>query len=348
MNVLKREGKQDSSDNSKLINKNSERVEYIDLLRAFGIILMIMGHIGFGFVFDKWIHAFHMPMFFVISGYFYKKCSIRQFLKNGFHRLILPYCFFSLIHLILYYCMIGRIDKNMFFLIVYDNTSDDFPIAGALWFLTALFFVELIYRVIDVLLRGKIQLVVIFLISLLGMKIATFGLFELPLALDIGLVSVGFYQIGVFLKEKWKKILKLKLSSSLILLLVCSCTCFLNNYVNVRKGLYGNWLLFWINAGVMTIAWWNIAKAVYEWLYSTRILKIILNWIIGIGRDSIVYLCLNQLVIYCVQMIIDMGNASSFIYQLLFKIFILFISLIVLHCIQNIIMKDKIKFVMGR
>lgn len=46
------------------------RMDYIDIYRAFGIILMVMGHIGFGGKFDKFIHAFHMPMFFFISGFF--------------------------------------------------------------------------------------------------------------------------------------------------------------------------------------------------------------------------------------------------------------------------------------
>mgnify|MGYP007030225338 CR=1 FL=1 len=33
---------------------------------------MIMGHVGFGGHFDKWIHAFHMPMFFFVSGMFFR------------------------------------------------------------------------------------------------------------------------------------------------------------------------------------------------------------------------------------------------------------------------------------
>lgn len=51
------------------------RVEYVDLFRGIGIIIMIMGHIGFGRLFDHYIHAFHMPMFFFASGYFFKKSS---------------------------------------------------------------------------------------------------------------------------------------------------------------------------------------------------------------------------------------------------------------------------------
>lgn len=45
------------------------RIGYIDFLRGFGIICMVMGHIGFGTLFDKLIHCFHMPMFFIISGF---------------------------------------------------------------------------------------------------------------------------------------------------------------------------------------------------------------------------------------------------------------------------------------
>ena len=52
--------------------KQVNRIEYIDIFRSFGIILMIMGHIGYGDTFDFFIHAFHMPMFFFISGYFYQ------------------------------------------------------------------------------------------------------------------------------------------------------------------------------------------------------------------------------------------------------------------------------------
>lgn len=33
--------------------------------------MMVMGHVGFGNKFDLWIHAFHMPMWFIISGYFF-------------------------------------------------------------------------------------------------------------------------------------------------------------------------------------------------------------------------------------------------------------------------------------
>lgn len=46
------------------------RIDSIDIFRGMGIIIMVMGHIGFGYVFDHFIHAFHMPMFYFVSGMF--------------------------------------------------------------------------------------------------------------------------------------------------------------------------------------------------------------------------------------------------------------------------------------
>ena len=51
------------------------RITHIDIFKGIGILFMVMGHIGFSSIFDKWIHAFHMPMFFFISGYLSKNIS---------------------------------------------------------------------------------------------------------------------------------------------------------------------------------------------------------------------------------------------------------------------------------
>lgn len=36
----------------------NQRIEYIDIAKGMGIILMIMGHIGYGELFHRFIHAF--------------------------------------------------------------------------------------------------------------------------------------------------------------------------------------------------------------------------------------------------------------------------------------------------
>ena len=59
---------------------NPKRVESADLYRGIGIVLMIMAHIGFGGLFDHFVHAFHMPLFFFVSGYFFKIRPLKSFL----------------------------------------------------------------------------------------------------------------------------------------------------------------------------------------------------------------------------------------------------------------------------
>lgn len=59
---------------------------------------MVMGHIGFGEKFDKFIHAFHMPIFFFVSGFLYKRSDkkILYILIKKVKSLIVPYFIFGL------------------------------------------------------------------------------------------------------------------------------------------------------------------------------------------------------------------------------------------------------------
>lgn len=79
---------------------NSNRDGSVDLLRAAGIIFMIMGHVGFTGVFDKWIHGFHMPLWFIISGYFLTPLNVSErktsdYIKGKFKGILLPYILFG-------------------------------------------------------------------------------------------------------------------------------------------------------------------------------------------------------------------------------------------------------------
>jgi len=40
------------------------RILFIDVLKGFGIIVMVLGHMHFNLLFNKFIYAFHMPLFF--------------------------------------------------------------------------------------------------------------------------------------------------------------------------------------------------------------------------------------------------------------------------------------------
>lgn len=82
------------------------RSNYISIAKAIGIILMVVGHSGCPDAIGKFIYLFHMPLFFVCSGYFFKeisdKSALLSFYKKRMKRLYLPYIKWSLLFLLLH------------------------------------------------------------------------------------------------------------------------------------------------------------------------------------------------------------------------------------------------------
>ena len=83
------------------INKIKKRNPMISIAKAIGIILMVIGH-----VYDKqswgvhYIYMFHMPLFFVLSGWFFKNpqslTNIVSIARKKFLGLYLPYLYWSI------------------------------------------------------------------------------------------------------------------------------------------------------------------------------------------------------------------------------------------------------------
>ena len=47
----------------------SKRYDWVDWLKAFGIVLVMLGHLQLPGWFRSWIYSFHMPLFFMVSGF---------------------------------------------------------------------------------------------------------------------------------------------------------------------------------------------------------------------------------------------------------------------------------------
>ena len=75
---------------------HNKRAADIDMLRAIGIILMLLGHVGFGKIFETYISAFHMPLFFILSGFlFSNKRGFLRAIRHNFVKLFIPYIFWG-------------------------------------------------------------------------------------------------------------------------------------------------------------------------------------------------------------------------------------------------------------
>lgn len=100
------------------ISKNN----YISIAKAFGIILMVIGHSGCPNVLIRFLYMFHMPLFFLCSGYFFKNISetisFKTFCKKKVKGLYFPYLKWSLFFILLH---------NLFFHIdIYNSFTNSY------------------------------------------------------------------------------------------------------------------------------------------------------------------------------------------------------------------------------
>lgn len=322
--------------------KEIKRIDEIDLLKGIGIIFMITGHIEFGTIYDKWIHSFHMPMFYIISGFLFyaKDTQILNYMKRKSKSLLTPYFVFSILHYLLWILIcffkndISLLNllnpiKHIFFI----NTSG-MPISGALWFLTSLLIVEIIYFILFKFFSVYKRRIIIIIFSVLGCIIPKY--FRLPFAMDTSLMGLGLFEIGYTLKKE-----NLTIDNKyfpFFIIFIGSIICFINGYVNVRNGEYANIILYYICAVLMTIGLFYICKF---WVKS----KFIKKELRFIGMNSIVYVCLNQLVLFVPNKIVLIFKNFYILFGL--KIVIFIFSMIVLH-FSVIFIKKNCKWILGK
>lgn len=67
---------------------------WIDVLKGIAIILVVYGH---NCTDNRFVQAFHMPLFFLLSGFLFSSKPIKTYFKKSFSRLMLPYITFLII-----------------------------------------------------------------------------------------------------------------------------------------------------------------------------------------------------------------------------------------------------------
>lgn len=337
------------------IDIKNNRIEVFDIAKGLGILLMVMGHTGFGMGFDKIIHTFHMPLFFFISGYFYRPEKNKDFKKYLIHQinvLLVPYLIFAIFYETLHYIYVGEISVQYFVKSVLSSNHNRIDVAGALWFLMALFSAKIIYNILEHKIKSISSLtIVILVISLLSMTFRRYEIF-LPLCLDSALSMLIVIHVGYLFYIYRDQGLLHKLSTlSPLLIIILSvlffATGFANDHVNIRRNRYGIEVLYLISCFCGIILTMNLSRLLSA--PSHKFLKIINKTLSFWGRESIVFLLINELFLFIAsELFIVVGVskeiiADNYIIRFLFMI----VALICMSMVALLSRKPPLSFLFG-
>lgn len=298
---------------------NSQRIGWIDTLKGIGIFLVFLGHL---LTYSqqsivRYIFSFHMPLFFFVSGLFFKHSDLNsgfyKFFKKTMRIRMIPYVSFG----ILTYC----IWISQIFLIKYGKQQNLAPLPESLfikpivgmlygngingwlthnvllWFLACLMITELLFYGITAIANNKTIIIFMLLVifALLGCTDSKYSSIRLPFSIDVALTAVVFYGSGYILKGKL-------LTSKITLLFSAPCiaiglfTANLNGSVDMNLNRYGNIFLYYISSFSSIYGYMYLSKRIYN-------LKL-LSCIEYVGQNSLVFFLLQGPAFLCTSFIV--------------------------------------------
>ena len=168
-----------------------KRDQRIDVLKGIGIICVIWAHLR-GYL-DIEIYIFHMPLFFFLSGMFYKRK--KRFILSRFKSLVIPYATYTALFIGLFFLQGGNWMKPIHRLSIWFPSA----VVGPAWFLIALFNISAIYYLLERFVkRTWLRFTIVFAIALCFYYIKV----DLPFDLRQSFYALPFYAIGHYMKER--------------------------------------------------------------------------------------------------------------------------------------------------
>lgn len=283
-----------------------KRLDYVDVCKWLGISLVIFGHIKMPNEMLQWIYAFHMPLFFVLSGYTYRAQKVnKDFIIKKIKTIYVPFLLFALI-----FCS-G--EMSSWALVAYGSRNA-LNMAGTytvLWFLPCFFVAVLVFSLL-MNIGGKSKHKVWIIITgvavmLVGTKLCDMleGMYPMiakygyPFNFDMALVGAVFMVAGHYFRQMidWLNAQKQwwMLAIVAVLFVATGFTAYLNlpeslnpacAHVEMSVGALGNWGLFFMNALFMSFALIGVSVLIDKWISKKKLL-------LFISQNSLTILCIH-------------------------------------------------------
>ncbi len=246
-----------------------KRIEWLDIAKGVGILLVIAGHcIPLSSPLCQWIFQFHMPLFFALSGYTFSEADgFVTTLKKKAKALLLPFLGYFLLGLAV--TLIVPDWRRTFTL---QGLKADVILANpesvhnsSIWFLVCLFLLVMAFWLIK-----KLPVILQAIIIILAFAAAVWyskvrfiypvlGYQRLPLNLDCVPTGLVFYALGHYVRksrlaEKVTVSAFYETLTAVFGLLASLVVLYFNGYVNTHGLTYNNPILFILGGVFGTLA----------------------------------------------------------------------------------------------
>lgn len=316
------------------VKKSKHRIEYFDIAKGIGILCIILGHCGIATI-DRIVFTFHVPIFFLISGYFLsRKDSLKEYTVKRAKGLLIPYIFTSVLLILIripieilkgnYHGIIPEM-RNVLVLALYGSgTSRNktlFGIGqiGAIWFLLALFWALILVKAI---IERKHCLAILILIAILSWISSHY--IWLPWDIQAGGTGAIFVYIGTRLKEKKIEINTNDWQLCIVGIVVLFFEIVFDINVSIVSNYYKYTIVSIVGAALISYSVMYLSKCLERTNYIKQVLKFY-------GNNSMIILCfhvveLNNVPWYLITNKISDGILSPIFWYTILIVFKLLFS----------------------
>lgn len=296
---------------------SKERLDYIDWAKTFCIFFMVIGHYTENRIVLSYIFSFHMPAFFIISGFLYKPHSWKQTIIA----FTVPVVFFSLLNLLLRLILgIVTLESLSIWEVTKQIVNWRHGLDGlfkGLWFIWALvglrfLFGDLFWMKAIRKYHVPIALIIVIYMTLEKYHVDIDTLFR---GYYVGTIipSLPFFSFGLFLKDiQWNpnNIRSFFFAPVILLFLILPFT---NNYCDIYNSNYGySYLIAAINAILFSMLLFWVSNKLHACIF-----------IQTISEGTLIVLGMHMPLLIIQQRLLP--NSISFLFP--------FLTIIVCYCV---------------
>lgn len=196
--------------------ESGKRLKYNDIAKSVGMLLIMWGHIRLRDWSNAFVYAFHIPLFFTLSGMVFNKSkydSFGSFLKKKFASLLLPYFIFSVLTWIVWagFAYLSHQKVDSFWMPLAETLiargSGGYLVHNVpLWFVSCLFIMEVIYYFMADLNRVMISVLTIAMavVSYYAIKCCiVIDFTAIPWNIETAMLGIPFFAAGHWAVQLW-------------------------------------------------------------------------------------------------------------------------------------------------